>query len=164
MATETLFWPEAVLTELNHRFQMEQQNEHYFTMWYGVYQESSRILRYVSAGAPPALVFTFPRATVVEVTELSTTSAPVGMFEDTVFIPHAYVVPQGCQILVCSDGASEITLADNRQLTWKDFIALISRGVGAPDWTLDALTDQLNDLTPSGAFEDDCSLIQLTFE
>jgi sigma-B regulation protein RsbU (phosphoserine phosphatase) len=165
ISTETLSTPEALLTELNHRFQMEQHNDHYFTMWYGVYQASSRILCYASAGAPPALVFTYATRETVEVTELPTTSAPVGMFKDTVFTAHGYEVPHGCQILICSDGASEITLADHRQLTWADFVALTSRGAAAaPEWTLDALIGELKELTPSGAFEDDCSLIKLTFD
>jgi hypothetical protein len=42
---------------------------------------------------------------------------------------------------------------------------LTSRGAAAaPDWTLDALIGELKELTPSGAFEDDCSLIKLTFD
>ena len=32
------------------------------------------------------------------------------------------------------------------------------------NWSLDALVDQLKALTPTGAFEDDCSLIELTFD
>ena len=164
MSSETLLTPEAVLTELNHRFQMEQQDDHYFTMWFGVYQASSRTLRYASAGAPPALVFTSATGTDVVMTELLTTSAPVGMFEDTEFTSHTYALPPGCRVLVYSDGASEINLAENRQLRWADFKDLANRVAAAPDWTLDGLIDELNSLAPSGAFEDDCSLIQLTFD
>ena len=163
LSTDTLLTPEAVLSELNVRFQMEQHDDHYFTMWYGVYEVSSRTLRYASAGAPPALAFNFGPATDVVMTELLTASVPIGMFEDSEFMSRTYAVPPGCQVVVYSDGASEITLADGRQLTPAAFKDLTSRVAGSPDWTLDELIDELNALTPSGAFDDDCSLIQLNF-
>ncbi len=64
---ETLLTPNAALEELNRLFQMDQQGEHYFTMWYGVYQASTRSLRYASAGAPPAYAFTRDREGTVSV-------------------------------------------------------------------------------------------------
>ena len=164
MSSETLLTPEAVLTELNHRFQMDQHGEHYFTMWYGVYEAPSRTLRYASAGAPPALAFNLATGADVVITELPTTSAPIGMFKDTEFTSRTYAMPPGCRVLVYSDGATEINLPDGRQLTWVDFKDLTSRVAASPDWTLDELIDELNALTPSGAFEDDCSLIDLTFD
>jgi hypothetical protein len=42
---DTLRDPGRVLTELNRLFQMEQQDGNYFTIWYGVYQPSTRTLR-----------------------------------------------------------------------------------------------------------------------
>ena len=164
LTTETLLAPEAVLGELNRVFQMDQQDDHYSTVWYGVYERSTRTLRYASAGTPPAFAYTYAAETVIETTELSTRAAPVGMFEDTVFTSRTYAIPPGCRILVYSDGASEVTLADERQMRWADFKDLTSRVAAAPDWTLDGLIDELTALAPSGAFDDDCSLIQLTFD
>jgi sigma-B regulation protein RsbU (phosphoserine phosphatase) len=161
IALETLLAPEAVLTELNHLFQMEKHSDHYFTMWYGVYEASTRTLRYASAGAPPALAFTSATGESVDVAELSTPSAPVGMFEDSVFISRTYEVPPGCRILVYSDGASDIILANGRQLSAADFTSLSSRIAESPEWSLEALIGELRALTPSETFEDDCSMIQL---
>lgn len=163
MSSDVLLQPEAVLAELNHRFQMEQHDEHYFAMWYGVYEASSRALRYASAGAPPALVFDAPPRRDVGVTELPATSPPVGIFEDTQFVARTYLMPPGGRALVYSDGASEIDLADDRQLRWAEFVDLTRRVAASPGWTLDELINELNGLSPSGAFDDDCSLIQLTF-
>ena len=161
--TETLLAPEAVLDELNCRFQMDQQGHHYFTIWYGIYEASTRTLRYASAGAPPALAFNPATGREVEVTELHATSAPVGMFEDTVFTSRTYEVPPTSRILVYSDGASEITLTCNRRLSSVEFTTLNTRLAQTPNWTLDDLIDQLRALTATGVFEDDCSLIHLEF-
>jgi serine phosphatase RsbU (regulator of sigma subunit) len=100
----------------------------------------------------------------VSVTQLSTPAEPVGMFEDTEFTSAAYRVPPGCRILVHSDGASELDLADGTQLSLAGFRAVATRLAGSPDWTLDALVDELRALTPTGLFEDDCSLIRCAFD
>lgn len=163
ISAKTLLTPDAVLAELNRRFQMEQHDHHYFTMWYGVFQASTRTLRYASAGAPPALALNSTSGTDVELTELPTLSGPIGMFKDTEFTTCTHAVPPGSRLLVYSDGATEVPLVDGRQLRLADFKDLTSRIAASPDWTLDELIDALKALTPSGAFEDDCALIQLTF-
>ncbi|MGV1089207.1 MAG: SpoIIE family protein phosphatase [Mycobacterium sp.] len=164
LPASSLMSPETALSELNRRFQMDQQNNHFFTVWFGVYEMSSRTLRYASAGAPPALAFQSGAGAAVTVTELSANAVPVGMFADTVFAASTVVVPPGCQILVYSDGASEVDLPDGHQLSTVDFKHLVTRIAESPDWSLDDLLDQLHSLTPAGVFEDDCSLIQLTFD
>lgn len=47
-----------MLGELNARFSMDDHDGHYFTMWYGIYQSSTRLLRYANAGQPPPLILT----------------------------------------------------------------------------------------------------------
>lgn len=163
-AIGSLLEPEVVLTELNRLFQMEKQNNHYFTVWYGVYTASARTLRYASAGAPPAFAFNSDAETAITVTELSTKAAPVGMFTDTVFTARTYAVPPGCRILIYSDGASEVDLGGDRQMSPADFKRLSTRIAGSPDWSLEDLLDELRALTPAFVLEDDCSLIRLTFD
>jgi len=164
LGIETVLAPAAALGELNRLFRMSEQGDHYFTIWYGVYQASTRTLRYASAGAPPGLAFEAGTGGPVSVTELSTPATPVGMFADTVFTSGSYVVLPGCRILIYSDGAHEITLANDQQMTWHAFKDVATQLAESSNWSLDALVDQLKALTPTGAFEDDCSLIELTFD
>ena len=161
---ETVLAPDQLLSELNRLFQMGQHSDHYFTMWFGVYEVSSRTLRYASAGTPPALAFSSETATAVAMAELSSTSKPIGMFEDTTFKTRSYPVPPGCRILLFSDGAYELPLDDGRQLSLGDFKNMLHRLAGSPDTSLDDLVEELRSLTPSGTFEDDCSLVQLVFD
>ena len=160
---ETLTAPETAAAELNRLFQMDKQGDHYFTMWFGVYQASTRILRYMSAGAPPALAVNPGTGEAVATIELATDCPPIGMFEDTVFTAGTYLVPRGCQILIFSDGASEIELPDGKQLSLAGFKRLARRVAGSPNWSLDDLIAELHALTATDVFEDDCSLIQLSF-
>jgi len=158
---ETLLRPGSVLAELNTLFDMDRHGGNYFTMWYGVYQASSRTLRYASAGHPPALAITAGQPKAIP---LSTAAQPVGMFEDTEFPWATYVVPAGCQLLLYSDGAFELPLADGGHWPLTDFIDLCVEVAAEPDWSLDGLLDRLRGLTAGGVFDDDCSLIRLTFD
>ena len=44
-----------------------------------------------------------------------------------------------------------------------DFTKLSTRIARSPGWSLDELVDELRALTPTSTFEDDCSMIRLTF-
>lgn len=163
LTTETLLDPAVVLTELNRLFQMELQSDHFFTIWYGVYHQPTRTLRYASAGAPPPYALDNTTADGLRATELTTPAAPVGAFEGTRFTTADITVPPGCRILIYSDGASEIPLPGGGQLSQDGFRALVTAMAARPDWTLDDLIDRLRGLTGRDTFTDDLSLIQLTF-
>ena len=164
LPTETLLAPESALAELNRLFQMDDHGELYFTMWFGVYEASTRVLRYASAGAPPAFAFVTGAEGTVSHTELSTVGLPVGMFEDAVFTADDYAVPPGCRILIYSDGASQVRAPGGRRMLFEEFRSTFPGMVGSPEWSLDVWVDELMAPPPAGGFEDDCSLVQLTFE
>lgn len=149
--------PEHVLSELNRRFQMDHHGGKYMTMWCGVYELSSRTLRYASAGAPPAFAIGDDGGVI----ELSTGGQPLGMFADLDFTARSYTVPHGCRILLYSDGAYEDAFTDGRQLPMQDFKNLFTRMAGS---ALDDFVSALGELRQVGAFEDDCSLIRLEFD
>jgi serine phosphatase RsbU (regulator of sigma subunit) len=66
-------------------------------------------------------------------------------------------------MLIYSDGATEIDLAGHLQLSSADFASLYVHLAGPPNRSLDELITELRALTPTGSFEDDCSLIEMTF-
>lgn len=157
----TLLTPERVLTELNTKFQMDQHGENYFTMWYGVYESSTRTLRYASAGHPPALAFVVEDGQV-GTTRLATRSLPLGMFEDTGFTCDSFHVPPETQLVLYSDGAFELPVPEGTA-TLNAFVSLCAEYAATPDWTIDELIATLRSLTTGGLFADDCSLIKITF-
>ena len=153
--------PDAMLTELNRLFPMESQGGNYFTAWYGVYEASSRTLRYASAGHPPALALIHGDHGVVD-TELATAAIPVGVLPDTAFTTGSYVVPAGAEILLYSDGAFELSMADGGWMSLPKFVEICTGIARADDWTLDALIVELLNISALGIFEDDCTLVRLT--
>jgi PAS domain S-box-containing protein len=159
LSTTTLLDPEQVLTKLNDQFAMDRHDGNYFTIWYSVYQPSTGTLRYASAGHPPALLFT-----AGELALLRNHSLPVGMFDDADFTTITVPVPPGGQILVYSDGAYELPLADGAQWTLDDFVKLCAGLAESPDWRLDDLIESLRRLCATNSFEDDCSVLLVSFD
>jgi serine phosphatase RsbU (regulator of sigma subunit) len=155
MPAATLLSPERVLAELNQLFGMDRHDDHYFTMWYGVYRASTRTLHYAAAGHPPALALTDADG-VVNATALGGTSIPIGMFPDSVFPGDTYRIPAGAQLLLCSDGV----LGD--RLSFAGFTEVCEEVAAAPGWSPASLIARLR-ATAGGTFEDDCALVQLTF-
>ena len=155
-----LLEPDQVLTELNRLFRMDQHDGNYFTIWYGVYEVTTRTLRYASAGHPPALVFT-SGGTGLTPMELSTPTIPIGIFANTNFVTRTFDVPANAQILLYSDGVYELTSDSGELTSLSDFIALCTRLVQSPDWSVDTIIAELHSIIKPRSFDDDCTLVLL---
>ena len=159
----TLLRPERVLSKLNSLFQMEQQDDAYFSMWYGLYECSSRTVRFATAGSPPALVFHPTPDGDWQHTALVTASVPVGMFPDSRYESQIYTVPAGARMLLFSDGAFELPLSGGSIGTLAEFTGVVLNQLRADDFSVDAIVEQLRARSVGGQFEDDCSLIAVSF-
>ena len=156
---DTLRDPGRVLTELNRLFRMDQQADNFFTIWYGVYQPSTRVLRYAGAGHPPAIILTADGSDPVR---LPSQSVPIGVLRDTTFVADSYPLLPDTDLLIYSDGAYELALPDGGHWTLEDFIDLWARNARSPHWTLEKLVERLRDLSATGDFDDDCTLVRVT--
>jgi len=156
---ETLRDPGRVLAELNRLFQMDQQAGNYFTMWYGVYQPSTRTLHYAGAGHPPAIILTGDGSDPVR---LASESVPIGVMPGTTFETRSYPMPSDSVLLVYSDGAYEVKLPDGQRGAIEDFIGLCARTATTPDWTLEDIVRQVRGWSESRQFDDDCTLVRVT--
>jgi sigma-B regulation protein RsbU (phosphoserine phosphatase) len=155
-----LMQPDHVLTELNELFAMEKHADNYFTMWFGVYEASTRTLRYCSGGHPAALLLS---ADSDPVTELSTGGMPVGMFDNSEYASAAAYVNPGDALLIYSDGAYELPTPEGQTWSLTDFVALCRQRAARRGWTLDSLIEDLRRRSATGAFDDDLSLVRLDF-
>jgi len=122
--------PVSVLRRLNESFHMEEQNNLYFTAWYGVWDPASGELRYASAGAPPAVLIRPPEADDMQdssplpegaaplqsaaasgpsyvVEHLLTDGFAVGIDPDAVYQSQTVCPPRGSLLCLFSDGIYE---------------------------------------------------------
>lgn len=164
--------PELVLSTLNTQFQMDYQNNMFFSIWYGVYHHRKRRLVYSSAGAPPAVLITrIPEdrdnrggqtlAEPVDVTRLATEGMIVGIREDAVYTARSVKVPPGSKLYLFSDGAYEIRRTNGRMLTLEEFIDILALRPFQNGSKLSFVLSQLKGIAKDDAFEDDVSLLEL---
>ena len=72
----------------------------YTTLFYGEYDSSTRLLRYVNAGhCSPILI-----SAIGDVTILRDGNLPIGLFPETAYQELRITLPRGCAIVVYSDG------------------------------------------------------------
>jgi sigma-B regulation protein RsbU (phosphoserine phosphatase) len=115
--------PGRVLTRLNDFFQMERQNDKYFTIWYGVFRRREGVLAFGNAGHPPPLLWTGPALADARAQPLKALDPVIGMFPPgTDFESQTVPVDQHVHLLVYSDGAFEIERPDGSMWEHGEFV------------------------------------------
>lgn len=150
--------PEQVLSALNSRFQSNDQNIRYFTIWYGVYRLSTQELVYASAGHPPALLRSLNSEKPVQY--LKARGKPIGLLPETQFKNSYHTVSEASILYLFSDGVYEFSLKSGK--TWKieEFIQLITNSPALFAWSTEQIIQEIRAKISTGEFEDDCSLIR----
>ncbi|WP_346290215.1 PP2C family protein-serine/threonine phosphatase [Sphaerothrix gracilis] len=153
--------PEKVLQALNETFQMDDQHDKYFTIWYGVYNCATRQLSYASAGHPPAVLVSQTDSGKADIDCLKTPGMPIGMLPDTRFIWQRTQVPPHSNLYVFSDGIYEVQEpGESAPLDLYSFIALLGeKGLGQ---TIDSVLDYVRTLRAEDTFPDDLSLLKIS--
>ncbi|MDP5018666.1 MAG: SpoIIE family protein phosphatase, partial [Dolichospermum sp.] len=158
------YQPSEVLAALNNTFQMNYQNDKYFTIWYGVYNRVSRQLTYASAGHPPSIMLSGSSPTNTEVKRLKTPGMPVGMFPEAKYVDASCYVEKSSTLYIFSDGAYEITQSDGTLWSLESFIQILISLQYSVDNQLDYILNYLIDLNSKENFEDDLSILQVKFD
>ncbi|MFK8183222.1 MAG: SpoIIE family protein phosphatase [Phormidesmis sp.] len=168
--------PESVLKGLNETFQMDSQNDKYFTIWYGVYNRATRELSYGSAGHPPAVLVT-PSTSMrpTELAQLRTSGLPIGMMSDATYQWKRCTVEENSHLYIFSDGIYELQsahlqLASNTpeenpsdaQLGLNGLLQIMMALDANQQLGSDKIVQQVSDFSGS-QFEDDLSLLEITF-
>ena len=158
------YQPSEVLAALNTTFQMNYENDKYFTIWYGVYNRVNRQLKYSSAGHPPAIILSGTSPTNTEVKRLKTPGMPVGMFPEAKYVDAYCQVEKSSTLYIFSDGAYEITQSNGTLWSLEGLIQILISLQYSVDNQLDYILDYLINLNSKETFEDDLSILQVKFD
>ncbi|WP_414527019.1 PP2C family protein-serine/threonine phosphatase [Nodularia chucula] len=158
------YQPSAVLNALNQTFQMNYQNDKYFTIWYGVYNRVNRQLIYASAGHPPAILLSGKSSNNIDIQLLKTPGMPVGMFPDAQYVDKSCHIKNFSSLYIFSDGAYEITKSDGTLWSLEAFIQILVSLQNTIDRQLDQVLNYLTALNSKEAFDDDLSILQVKFD
>jgi sigma-B regulation protein RsbU (phosphoserine phosphatase) len=151
------FDPGAIVTSLNAENPMTDQGD-YFTIWVGVLQLSTRILRFASAGHPGAILVRKDAPSVV----LGGKTWPTGFSPDEIYSTNSISLANHDRLYVFSDGIYEVVNGDNeilgRQRLQASLESLSTRPMKAG---LKSLIQSSRSWQLDGIFGDDVALVGL---
>lgn len=151
--------PAMVLSMLNNSFHSEDQNNMYFTLWYGVFDPKTRELTYSSAGNSSAgLVGPDQKCQL-----LQTEGIVIGVDDTFLFENATKVIEPGSRLYVFSDGIYEVRGKEGDVFGMEEFLDILARL--PPEETqeerLEGLISIVRSISLNGAFEDDVSIVEL---
>lgn len=153
--------PASVLRGLNDVFPMQRHNGMFFTLFYGVFQRSTRSLRWSNAGHPPALVVAGDGRT----TRLDSQGLMIGAVDGMTWDAVATTIDPGSRLLVYSDGLYELRQPDGSMWNIDDFLdgAARAESTEATSPALDRILERSRSIQQSESFADDASLLEVHF-
>ena len=153
--------PDDVLRGLNEMFQMTEQHPRYFSLWYGVYNRAQQRLTYASAGHPPAVLISGDCAIGdVQVQQLKTRGAPIGMLSNTKYNSAFCQLSLPSRLIIFSDGSYEFKQPNGEFWSIEQFIELLTRHACSKQ-SLAGILTAIQELAGTDTFEDDFSLLEL---
>jgi phosphoserine phosphatase RsbU/P len=155
--------PGQVLSSLNEAFQMENHNNMFFTIWYGVYDLAARSICHASGGHPAALLLRSEASGADVLEELRCPGMLVGAMPNVSYQSATSLVPENSRLFVFCDGAYEIARPDGSRLDFdNDFVPYLLRNGRSVDIPERVLT-WVRSLHGSEALADDFSFLAIDF-
>ncbi|MBD2435512.1 PP2C family protein-serine/threonine phosphatase [Nostoc sp. FACHB-110] len=158
----SLYNPSEVFQSLNKAFQMDKQNNQYFTIWYGVFNRITSQLTYASAGHPPALLLAPTTNSSLQIQQLLTQNLPIGIYTENQYYNDVCEIKSGSKLYVFSDGVYEIEKPDGNMWHLENFIKLLTE-IHQQVTDLDSILEAIKNVTNSQIFNDDRSLLEISF-
>jgi len=158
LRTAALFAPEdpaAVIGAVNRQLHACSPADRYATLFYGVFDEDTRTLRYVNAGHNPAAVIR--RAGAVAWLEAS--APPAGLFAQTVYRVQAVQLYPGDLIVAYTDGVVEATNTEGKEWGVDGLLGAVERcRTRQPAAIVEAAFAALDDFS-AGSQTDDATIL-----
>ena len=155
--------PDQVLSALNKSFPGEDNNNMFFTIWYGVYNRGMHYLAYSSGGHPPALLFSGSPGENIHVVQLRTPNCVVGGFKNAVYQKDVQGLKANSCLYVFSDGVYEFIQSDGSRWKYEEFANYLYDLHSGDDKDIDRLVNSAKDLNQSNVFEDDFTILKVSF-
>jgi sigma-B regulation protein RsbU (phosphoserine phosphatase) len=153
--------PGRVVGAMNNAFQMEKQNNMFFTLWYGVFDRRNRELRFANAGHPPAVLFP-PSADGAGPARLTAPGMIAGCFPSQGYAALSVEIPPGSRLYLFSDGAYEIPGPGGEIWGLEAFIQQLRLAQPEPGGRVDLVFSHVCDRRGTEELQDDVCILEVT--
>lgn len=164
LSNTDLLKPQKVLESLNDAFQMEHHRNMFFTMWYGVYEKSSRRLVYASGGHPPAVLVNGDSADTAETVLLKTPGLVVGGMLNTPFCSDEILIRPYNKLFVFSDGVYELANQNGMSFLLDDLVKVMHEPTDENTDDIERIFTFARKVNLDKPFPDDFSVVKFVFK
>jgi sigma-B regulation protein RsbU (phosphoserine phosphatase) len=135
-----LMEPAHVLRTINRHFYESTAPERFATLFYGVYDDRTRRLRYVNCGHVAPLL----RRASGAVERLEPTATMLGAFKEWSCTEESAVLEPGDRLVIYSDGVTEAGIDDGEEFGEDRLVLLLGRGPGkSAAWLVQSMVDDV---------------------
>jgi len=152
--------PHEVLHGLNQVFQMSEHNSLFITMWYVVYNKTSRVLSYAGAGHPPLIII--DSKGIPEI--ISSENTVIGVDEHIEFSSGCYTIEGQTEVYMYTDGAYEAELPDGNLLKVDDLVNFLLKHRNSSADEIELLYNSLVDMNERQNLEDDFTFMKIEYD
>jgi len=153
--------PGQVLAVLNDVYQMEDHNDMFFTIWYGIYNRKRRDIVFASAGHPPAIAMVGELPETAEIVLLDSRGVVIGAMAGITYKNARFELKLFSKLWIYSDGAYEITRPDGTLWTLDEFVQTVSALPYKKASSVHNIMKEIKKLQGSDMFDDDVSLVEV---
>ena len=155
--------PGQVLASLNVAFPGEENNDMFFTIWYGVYNRKTRELMYAGGGHPPALVFEKSNSEDAKAIFLSSANNVIGAMPDVTYKKSKHLLGGQDTLYIFSDGVYELEKSDGSMWQYKEFADFMGKIRAGAQSRLERLHRHAERINVQDNFEDDFTILEVAF-
>lgn len=156
--------PSQVLCALNKNYQMTEHNDMFFSIFYAVYNATNGVLKYATAGHPPALLIDENGNDY----KLSSKNIVIGAVENYKFKSLQIEIPTPSKLYIFSDGVYEIEQKNGKRWTIDEFYKFITQK-SLEYWDekksldLESVFEHVNTINKRRHLQDDFSILRISF-
>jgi serine phosphatase RsbU (regulator of sigma subunit) len=148
--------PDEVVSSLNKLFQMELHHNFFFTMCYCVYNTSTKLLRYSTAGHPPIILFNSNALRL-----LDSRNTIVGASENVSYNYNEILIDKPTSLFLYTDGVFEIKKLDGKMYTMDEFHKQLVNNIEKKHLSLDSLYDYAKTISGRLSLDDDFTILKI---
>ncbi|MDP1880401.1 MAG: SpoIIE family protein phosphatase [Parachlamydiaceae bacterium] len=157
--------PSSVLIALNEVFQMEKQNNMFFTIWYGVFNANTNQLTYANGGHPPAILISEGQTNNDKVVKyLKPEGVAIGIAPEGFFSNETCKIESNNVLYLFSDGVYELNNQQGEIGTLDEFVKYLIQYENNKESYLDEIVQHSRLKQGESLFSDDYSILRVSFE
>ena len=155
--------PGQVLCELNNVFKMENHNDMFFTIWYGVFSRKEGVISYAGGGHPPAIAIVGETPETAIPMKVGGDGFIIGAMPDKEYRTYRFSILPFTRLFIFSDGIYEIDGCENGICMLDDFLHTVGGLYQKNEAHVKKIIETMKTLQGSEIFDDDVSLLEIQF-